>query len=487
LVLVFGALSLWAVGVGSARAASVTALSAGGQHTCALLAGGAVECWGAGDQGQLGDGLMSGSATPVPVSGISEAIAISAGGQYSCALLAAGTVECWGDDKYSELGDGAATDSPTPVPVPGIGEAAALSAGGIYACVFLSSGPVECWGELNYEGEASSATPAPVSGLSGPAALSAGGFHACALFEVGTVECWGDDSFGELGDGTVSASLTLTPVPVSGIGEAVALSAGGFHSCALLTSGMVECWGADDSGQLGDGQVVEDSPVPVAVVFGSSQSVGAGSSGIPGSESGAGGQPPVPIFGKAATLRPVHGKVLVRLPGRRRFAPLATATSVPLGAVVDTTAGTVELISAAGAATAATESGLFRAGVFRLTQKLAPSQLKGGRRVGFTVLKLVDSPLVGCAGARGAARAASSSHTHHGGGRLWGNAHGNYQTEGADANVTVRGTEWLTEDSCAGTRVKVARGVVSVLDIPRHRTVLVKAPHSYLARRRAGG
>ena len=102
------------------------------------------------------------------------------------------------------------------------------------------------------------------------------------------------------------------------------------------------------------------------------------------------------------------------------------------------------------------------------------------------MLKLVDTPLVGCAGTKGAARAAISSRRHHGGGRLWGNAHGNYQTEGRDANVTVRGTEWLTEDSCAGTRVKVARGIVSVRDLPRHRTVLVKAPHSYLARSRAG-
>jgi hypothetical protein len=200
-----------------------------------------------------------------------------------------------------------------------------------------------------------------------------------------------------------------------------------------------------------------------------------------------------PVFGKTGTLVPVSGKVLLKGPGEKSFSPLEATGAIRSGTLVDTRHGTVKLIAATGARRGsggsgpATESGLFHAGVFRFTQKLAPSRLKGGRRVGFTVLKLVDSPLVGCTGAGGAARAASRSHRHHGGGRLWGKAHGNFQTEGADANVTVRGTEWLTEDSCAGTKVKVARGVVSVRDIPRHRTVLVKAPHSYLARPGAGG
>ena len=457
-----------------------TAISAGGQHSCALLSGGTVECWGAGGQGQLGNGLMSGSATPVPVSGISEATAVSAGGQHSCALLATGSVECWGRGEQGQLGDGLTTGSATPVQVSGIGGAGAISAGAYDACALGAS--VECWGSFAPEGAPVDSTPVAVTSLVGPTAITAGGNHDCALLVAGGVECWGEGGLGQLGDGLMEDSAT--PVPVSGIGEATAIGAGLFHSCALLP-GSVECWGANGNGQLGDGEYTESSSLPVAVFFGTEGSGGA--TGAPTtqarSSTGASGQPRAPIFGRTADLQPVRGKVRIRLPGRRRFAPLAKATSVPPGTVVDTTAGTVELTSATGRGAGATESGLFRAGVFRFTQKLAPSRLKGGRRVGFTVLRLIDSPSSGCV----AAPSASSSRAHHGGGRLWGNAHGNYQSEGSAANVTVRGTEWLTEDTCAGTRVKVARGIVSVYDIPRHRTVLVKAPHSYLAHPGPGG
>ena len=192
-----------------------------------------------------------------------------------------------------------------------------------------------------------------------------------------------------------------------------------------------------------------------------------------------------PVFGKTGTVVPVSGTVLLKGPGEQSFNPLEATGTIISGTLLDTTHGTVKLVTATGAAPRSsgargtTQSGLFHAGVFRFTQKPAASRLKGGRRVGFTVLRLIDSSPGGCA----AGRAARSSRAHHrGGGRLWGNAHGNYRSEGHDATVTVRGTQWLTADTCRGTRVKVARGVVSVRDIPHHRTVLVRAPHSYLAR-----
>ena len=187
-----------------------------------------------------------------------------------------------------------------------------------------------------------------------------------------------------------------------------------------------------------------------------------------------------PVFGKTATAVPVSGTVLLKATGEKSFAQLQATGTIPAGTLLDTTHGTVKLLVATGSGR--TASGLFRAGVFRFTQKRAPSRLKGGKTVGFTVLRLIDSLPSDCAGV-------SAAHRPRGrhGGRLWGNAHGPFRSEGNDATVTVRGTEWLTEDTCAGTRVKVARGIVSVYDIPRHRTVLVKAPHSYLARAGARG
>jgi hypothetical protein len=103
--------------------------------------------------------------------------------------------------------------------------------------------------------------------------------------------------------------------------------------------------------------------------------------------------------------------------------------------------------------------------------------LRGNRSVGLTVLSLTGGTPSGCAAAAGNA----STSTSHQVRRLWGNAHGNFRTAGRNASATVRGTEWLTEDTCQGTLVKVSRGVVAVEDLRTHKTVLVRAGHSLLS------
>ena len=189
-------------------------------------------------------------------------------------------------------------------------------------------------------------------------------------------------------------------------------------------------------------------------------------------------QPPAPAFGHTADLRVISGTVLVETPGTNSFVPLSSLTSVPLGTVIDTTNGTVQLTSAADTH-GHTQTGQFYSGIFRVTQTKARSPLHGGRLVGLTVLSLAGVLSTGCP-AVGTTATVSSGYPAR---RLWGNAQGNFRTNGRYASATVRGTEWLTEDTCSGTLVKVARGVVSVEDFHTHRTVLVKAPRSFLARR----
>jgi hypothetical protein len=179
-----------------------------------------------------------------------------------------------------------------------------------------------------------------------------------------------------------------------------------------------------------------------------------------------------PVFGKTAAVSARSGRILIRDPKGGGFVPLEGEESAPMGTVIDARAGVVSLVAASGEG--GTSSGRFHAGVFRLDQRKGRSPFHRGR-VGLTVLTLTGR-LPKCGAAVG------SKAGHGGNGRhIWGDAHGDFQTGGRYAAATVGGTKWLTEDTCAGTRVAVARGVVSVADHRNHRTVLVTAHHSYLA------
>jgi len=192
-----------------------------------------------------------------------------------------------------------------------------------------------------------------------------------------------------------------------------------------------------------------------------------------------GGAPPAaPVFARSTTLQAVSGSVRIRLPGTKTFVPLSSAMTVPIGTTIDATNGRVRLTSAKDAS-GQPQAGLFDSGVFRVSQALTGSPLQAGQQIGLTVLTLAGKLPAGCKD-RGAT--ASSKRKPGKIRKLWGNAKGNYRSVGHYAAATVAGTRWLTQDTCTGTLVRVARGVVSVNDLRRHRTVLVKAPGSYNAR-----
>jgi len=267
-------------GDASSLDSSASAISVGSYSACALLSGGSVTCWGANDWGELGSGTSSSSSTPVTVSGLSHATAVSAGALSACALLTGGSVDCWGDNENGELGNGTTGLSSTPVTVTGLSDATAMSAGDEFACALLSGGSVDCWGD-NENGElgngtsgvaTDSSTPVIVTGISDATAISAGYDFACALLSSGSVACWGDNEFGELGNGTTTgpgtclsgAPCATTPVAVSGITNATAISAGYDFACALLSGGSVACWGDNGAGELGNG-TTSSSSTPVTV------------------------------------------------------------------------------------------------------------------------------------------------------------------------------------------------------------------------------
>lgn len=247
-----------------------TSLGLGAFHSCAVLAGGALQCWGDNDYGQLGLGWHSGYTTvPVTVPGISTATAVGGGFFHSCALLAGGEVQCWGDNELGTLGDGTTTESDTPVTVHGISNAVAIAVGYDVNCALLDSGSVQCWGD-NSIGELGngsnvgySAVPVTVTGISDAKAISVVADTVCAALRSGLVKCWGWNKYGQLGNGTTKNSNI--PLTVQGIFAPTKLAAGYRHNCALFSGGIVRCWGQNDSGQLGNRRYSKPS-LPVTVV-----------------------------------------------------------------------------------------------------------------------------------------------------------------------------------------------------------------------------
>ena len=187
------------------------------------------------------------------------------------------------------------------------------------------------------------------------------------------------------------------------------------------------------------------------------------------------GLPPAgpPILGKAVAVGPVNGTVRVRLPGTSSFVILSRPAQVPTGAVLDTTNGTVSL-TAARNAQGSVQSAAFTGATFLV------AQARKTRPV--TDLVLRGGDFRGCRNAGASHRFAVAARSAVR--RLWGSGHGRFRTRGRYGAATVRGTTWLTEDRCEGTRVRVVRGRVAVRDMVRHRTVMVSAGHAHLVRAR---
>ena len=231
----------------------VKAISGGYNHMCALLIGGTMKCWGSNNAFQLGIPTMGQTTTgsPTAVPNLTGVTAISAGGYHTCALLDTGTLKCWGNNGAGQLGDESTTDSRSPVDVRLYGTIfVSVTTGHHHTCALTVNNRAYCWGknyhkQLGLDNSYSNRFPSLVTVTeSTVSALAAGDIHTCAVLTTGVVKCWGVTWMGgRLGAGDIT--------------NAIAVSAGEGHSCAVLATGAVKCWGDNDYGQLGNGTTTE--------------------------------------------------------------------------------------------------------------------------------------------------------------------------------------------------------------------------------------
>ncbi len=187
---------------------------------------------------------------------------------------------------------------------------------------------------------------------------------------------------------------------------------------------------------------------------------------------------PPPVLAKTGNVAPVSGQVLVELPGTKMFVPLSSLKQIPFGTVIEATHGKVSVTSAQP--NGSTQTGVFFEGQFILSQERdgqIVATLSGGN---FSVCPTARER-AHVAGAHGplAQTAASGKHVVR---KLWANAHGKFSTKGNYAAGAVQGTEWLTEDLCEGTLIRVTRDKVAVTNLVNHKHVEVKTGRHYLAK-----
>ena len=254
------------------RLPPITAFSVGDEHGCALVQGGEVWCSGRGFNGQLGDGAMESSDAPVQAKLPRPAIAIEVGGDSSCAITDDGVAWCWGANEYGQLGIGTKVDTGLPTRLDLPGRAVALAFGtDWHACALLDDGSARCWGHDDFgqlgDGGDVDAQPDPVrvTVVGEPIAQIAAGFvHTCALLRSGAVACWGAGSSGELGDGV--RGYPEGAVRVQGISGTIEQIAASYDTSCAVVDGRVLCWGGNEEGRLGTGSGLEYelTPTPVA-------------------------------------------------------------------------------------------------------------------------------------------------------------------------------------------------------------------------------
>jgi alpha-tubulin suppressor-like RCC1 family protein len=255
----------------------------GMSYTCAQKHDDTAWCWGCNEYGQLGAGHYLDLSLPHLVYGHGDFESFSASSRHVCALKRDRTAWCWGYNSQGQLGAAVPVDGELPVRTLGLAGASQVTAGEGHSCALMSgTGAVHCWGR-NDRGQLGdgtlfwSAQLSQALGLTGATNVAAGTGHTCAVNDIGEVYCWGDNATYQLGDGTQTTRLLPTKALGALPADALQVSAGESHSCAVTSAGEAYCWGWNKHGEVGRGSAGSQSvPIQVAGLPGLAQQISAG-------------------------------------------------------------------------------------------------------------------------------------------------------------------------------------------------------------------
>src|SRR4051812_19566416 len=236
----------WLARVSRGAGRKAVAITAGDNHTCVILDNGKVRCWGIGSSGQLGTGNAQtigdtetpASIPPVDLGAGRTAVAISAGSNHTCAILDNGKLRCWGYGGQGALGYGNTdwigdTELPSSVGYVSLGAGrtvVGIGTGDNHTCAILDNGTLRCWGngfagQLGFGGTGAigdtelptAIAPVPLGAGRKAVAVSGGQLHTCALLDNGRLLCWGGGSLGQLGYGNSDSIGDDEPVTTAGL------------------------------------------------------------------------------------------------------------------------------------------------------------------------------------------------------------------------------------------------------------------------------
>ncbi len=240
-------------------------------HSCVVLEGRHIRCWGNNEYGQLGYGHtnhIGDNERPASVGNVDvggKVAQVTVGKTHTCALLSDANVRCWGHNEYGQLGYGHRNhigDNERPASVGNVdvgGEVIQIAAGTSHTCALLSDANVRCWGNNEY-GQLGYGHTNHIGDDERPASvgnvdvggeviqIAAGAYYTCALLSEGAVKCWGWNILGALGYDSDKSNIgdDERPASVGNVdvgGEVTQVVAGTSHTCALLSEGAVKCWG----------------------------------------------------------------------------------------------------------------------------------------------------------------------------------------------------------------------------------------------------